>query len=275
MNDSDTTTGVESQTVDAGAMNRANLVVVIGFTVVCALLGAALWWPIGPIVAAVIGSVVAAWSVRRFMRSLSDRVLAMFEAEPVDEARHARVLNVLDGLCVVSGDHRPDVHVIDDHRPVALVTAEAGEAGHLLVSQGILDMMDRMETEAVVSHLLWRLRSGHAASATYAIAVAGLLARIGLGSLSRRIDGRFAATEVSIWADIAACQATRYPPAMISALHKCASFGDWGQFDPPVSRLMFVAPEAVTSDTTSGTKVPNLGTSLPTLDERIAVLKEI
>lgn len=269
------TTATENQSIDSSAMTRTNAVPVVVAVTLGVLVGALVAGPVAAVVLAVALGAAATWAIRRFMVSLSDPILDQLDLHPADDHRHARLLNVLDGLCVVSGDRRPEVHILDDPRPLAMVVATPAGVGHLVAAEGLLATMDRMETEAVVSHLLWRLRSGHGASATYAVAVTRVLGKVGLAAVARRLWPRFVIDAVPMWADIAACQATRYPPAMISALEKCERHEDWGHLDRTLGTMAFVDPATITHDATSVVGLSNVGTSVPTVGERIAVLKEI
>ena len=211
------------------------------------------------------------WAIGRNAESF---VLSSVTYAPADEMEHARLFNVVEGLRMSSGDHRPAMYVMSSSFPIAFAVSEPGSDGSIVVSNVFLETMDRVETEAVVAHLLWRIRSGDAALMSYLVSFYSLMSRIGLSSLARTVIERTTDSRALIWADIAACQATRYPPAMISALEKCAI--DHG----PVAvgnaaPFCFALPETPGHDTHSVATVPNVGFSRPSLAERIAVLKEI
>jgi heat shock protein HtpX len=181
---------------------------------------------------------------------------------------------VVDGLCVVSGDQRPSLVLIDSSYPVAVAAVDA-DGGHVIgVSQQFVNVMSRVEVEAVAAHLLWRLRVGHARLTAYLFGLSRVLSLVGLGSVVQRIASASLPADLVTLADIAACQATRFPPAAVSALEKCDSSAGsvsvgMGEF------LSFALPSDSQGDATSGHKVSNLAVSRPRLSERVAILKEM
>jgi heat shock protein HtpX len=229
---------------------------------------------IGMPVLAVLGLIVFgafSWSLGR---NAEASVLSAVALTPANEINHARLFNVVEGLRMSSGDHRPAMYVMSSSFPIAFAVSEPGSDGSIVVSNVFLETMDRVETEAVVAQLLWRIRSGDAALLSYLVSFNSLMSRIGLGSIARKVIDSSVDSRSLIWADIAACQATRYPPALISALEKCAI--DHGPVSVGIAApFCFALPETPSHDTHSVVTVPNVGFSRPSIAERIAVLKEI
>jgi Zn-dependent protease with chaperone function len=100
------------------------------------------------------------------------------------------------------------------------------------------------------------------------------MSRVGLSRLAQKVIDRSVDTRALIWADISACQATRYPPALISALEKCAQFQETISVGV-AAPFCFALPELSSNDTDSSSIVPSVVFARPSLAERIAVLKEI
>jgi hypothetical protein len=97
---------------------------------------------------------------------------------------------------------------------------------------------------------------------------------IGLGMIAQKFVTQALPSELLTIADIAACQATRFPPAAVSALEKCeASSGSVAL--GAEGMLSFAVPSDHGGSTTSGLKVRNVLVSRPLLQERIAILKEM
>ena len=212
-----------------------------------------------------------AWAIGRHAE---DDVLGALSLTPADEDAHARLFNIVEGLRMSSGDHRPAMFITPSEFPLAFAISEAGSDGNIVVSDGFLRMMDRVETEAVVSHLLWRIRSGDSALTAYLVSFYALMARVGLAGVAQKVIERSVDARALIWADISACQATRYPPALISALEKCAN--SHGPVSVGIAApFCFALPETPAHDAHSVPTVPNVGFARPSLAERIAVLKEI
>ena len=150
-----------------------------------------------------------------------------------------------------------------------------GSAGTIVVSTGFVASMGRVETEAVMAHLMWRIRSGDISLGTYLLALSAFFGRIGLSSLVKAIVQRVSDERVVLFADLSACQATRYPPALISALE--IVFGARAISAGPIGAqpLWFATPALPGGATTGVANVSSLGFVRPSILERIAVLKEI
>lgn len=221
-----------------------------------------------------LGLVISLLVVRSIHRGAEQKVLNLINGVPASEVDHARLFNVVEGLCVTSGDHKPEIQIVDADFPVALAVGFPGSDGTIVVSTGFCNSMDRVETEAVMSHLLWRLRSNNAALNTYLLALSSFLGKMGLSSVARRVVARLSDPSHIMIADIKGCEATRYPPAMESALNKCLTHsGENIGVTCPI--LWFAVPDTFSGDTIERAELRSLGFSYPSLPERIAVLKEI
>lgn len=245
-----------------------HLIVVVLCCIVGLLLGQLL-------ISAAVGLIVGALLVRSIRRSAESAVLAQVGGVPVSEADHARLINIVDGLCVVGGDQRPALRVVEAGFPIALAVAMPGSAGTIVVSSGFMQSMGRIETEAVVAHLMSRLRCADIALTTYLLSVSRVLGRIGLTSVARKAVKRATNESSVLVADIAACQATRYPPALISALEVVVQNSNETINRIGARPLWFATPHKSRNDTTSDTELSSLGFVRPSIDGRITVLKEI
>lgn len=261
----------ESSSDNLMKIRRVNAAIVLVVTLLSLLIGL-LTSQVIPIV--VVGLIVSVVFVMAVMRSAESSWLAQIDCRPIDEERHARIVNVVDGLCVVSGDRRPHLFVLDEDYPLALAIAAPQKPGNIVVSEALLDELDRVEIESVMAHLLWRLRTENIALTCYLMTLSAMLGKIGLGRLGSLVTAKMSEEKIVMWADISACQATRYPPALISALHKCDREHHSG-LDSRCAPLLFVDPKTVGDDTTVASSFPILGFSAVSVEERIAVLKEM
>ena len=146
------------------------------------------------------------------------RLLGRLAAHPLDAEREARLVNLVDGLCAGGGLPLPELRLIDDAAPNAIVLGRDAERAVLVCTTGLLDLLDRMELEAVVAHELAHVKRGDltvAARATAALGLAALLVP-GSGELVMRAAGR----EREALADLAGVRLTRYPPGLVAALEK-------------------------------------------------------
>ena len=213
--------------------------------------------------------------LQRGVASASHSAFRVVTDSPIaSEETHARVYNVVDGLCVVSGDQRPSIVLIDSAYPVAVAAVDSDGGNVIGVSQRFVNDMTRVEVEAVMAHLLWRLRVGHGRLVSYVVGLSQILSKVGLGVIAQRISSREMSAELVTIADIAACQATRFPPAAVSALEKCDIVE--GEVDLGAGNfLCFALPTDKQGATSSTRKVSSLDISRPSLSERVAILKEM
>ena len=252
-------------------VTRVNIALVLVPTLLALAVGVVVGQPIVLGLVVLLGATV--W-VNIVNRGIESSLLDRLDVTPVSESDHARLINVVDGLCVVSGDRRPPLYVVSESYPVALAISAPKHQGVVVVSDGLLAEMDRVEIEAVMAHVLWRMRNGNVALTSYLIALRASLAKIGLRRVADAIIGKLYEDKILLWADISACQATRYPPALISALQKCNRAHSLA-IDPDLGPLLFVDPKTCTHDTNGDSSFPIVGFSAIGVEERIAVLKEI
>ena len=228
-----------------------------------------------PIIAALVGAALSGGFMWNVYRTADDVVLKMVGGLPASEHEHARLFNVIDGLCVVGGDARPALRVVGIEYPVALAVGMPGEAGTIVVSAGFLKTMGRVEMEAVMAHIMWRLRTGDIGLTTYMLALSAALQRFGADKVMQKVIARVADERTVMWADVAACQATRYPPAMVSALEIVERAAGIPLGRIGAQPLWFATPESSGDDSNQSGSASTMGFARPPLADRIAVLKEI
>lgn len=261
----------ESMEKSTDVIRQTNIGLLVAPTILGVVIGlVARQYLIAPLLGIVLG-VLAYRMVSSAARSAFDLVHSSTLA---NETEHARLFNVVDGLCVVSGDQRPLLYIIDGSYPTACAAIDENGDAIIGVTNAFVNSMTRVEVESVMAHLLWRIRVGHPQTIAYFFGLQKVMKMVGLGSLAQRRFTSVMAPEVINFADIASCQATRFPPAVISALEKCESADgsvDCGLADS----LSFALPSERSGDTNGSRNVSNLGVSRPLLSQRIAVLKEL
>jgi heat shock protein HtpX len=254
---------------------RRMLAIPLVFTLVVTIFFLIIGFFVGFPIVAVLGAAISGGFMWNVYRTADVVVLKMVGGLPASEHEHARLFNVIDGLCVVGGDPRPALRVVGIEYPVALAVGMPGEAGTIIVSAGFLKSMGRVEMEAVMAHIMWRVRTGDVGLTTYMLALSAAVQRFGGNKVMQSVVARVVDDRTVMWADIAACQATRYPPSMVSALEIVER-----AYDIPLGRigaqpLWFAAPDSATDDSNQTDTVSTMGFARPPLADRIAVLKEI
>jgi Zn-dependent protease with chaperone function len=215
----------------------------------------------GPIVAIVVFVVVTV-AVGAWVRLSGERrVRAGVGGELADPLRHARLINLVDGLATSAGIHPPELRVIDQPSLNALAAGLRPERALVVVTTGLLEKLSRIELEAVVAEELVQVRRGEIVPGTVLAATWGWGARFALPS---ERDSR---------ADQLAVSLTRYPPALESALEKVALHGGVVEGLPRgLAHLWFVDPRPVGGDAANDVALSD--GRLP-LRERVEALREL
>jgi heat shock protein HtpX len=190
--------------------------------------------------------------------------LAMSHARPADPAQHARLHNVVEGLCIAAGLPKPRLYVVEDDAPNAFATGRDPRHAAVAVTTGLLDKMNRVELEAVLAHELCHVKNYDILVSTLAVTMVGLVSVI--LPFTARLVRLAVGDRREPLADMSGVSLTRYPPGLIAALEKLRD-------DRAVVRagsratahLWIEAPPAVGRHAGAH----------PPLDERIQALREL
>ena len=128
-------------------------VVAIAFTGLIGYAIGYLFWAGGPAGVAIAVALAVILSLGSYFAG--DRlVLASTRAREVTAAEEPRLHNVVEGLAIAAGIPKPRVYVVPEQAPNAFATGRNPEHSSIAVTQGLLDIMNRVELEGVVGHEL-------------------------------------------------------------------------------------------------------------------------
>jgi heat shock protein HtpX len=295
------------------ANKRRSAAMVVGFFVLVVGLGVVIGWlldagPVAAIAAFVIAAAVAFGSYWK-----SDKIaLAVSRARPADPQQYARLHNLVEGLCIAGGLPKPGVYVIDDPAPNAFATGRNPKHAAIAVTTGLLEKMNRVELEGVVAHELSHIRNYDILVSTLAVTMVGAVALMtdlairmmwwNGGRVARSGDRDNGANPLAFvgfallilapiiakamqatisrrretLADVSACQLTRYPPGLISALEKLkADTTAVHAASTATAHLWIEQPMSGVADAGKLRGIHRLFDTHPPLDERIALLREL
>jgi heat shock protein HtpX len=281
--------------------------------VVVVLVGAAIGFVVGNGVLFTFIALVFSGAVAFASYWKADKIaLRMSRARPASAVEYQRLHNLVDGLCIAAGLPKPGVYVIEDPAPNAFATGRNPEHAAIAVTTGLLEKLNRVELEGVVAHELGHIKNYDILVSTLAVTMVGTVALLADsairlmwwngGRVARHGDQNnrnnpiayigFALLIVSpliakamqaaisrrreTLADVTACQLTRFPPGLISALEKL-------QEDTTVTHsastatahLWIEQPMSGVGDEGKLRAVHHLFNTHPPLDERIALLREL
>ncbi|HUM18221.1 MAG TPA: zinc metalloprotease HtpX [Candidatus Nitrosotalea sp.] len=106
----------------------------------------------------------------------SDRiVLAMYRAQPVDEAQAPGLYRIVRTLATRAGIPMPRVYILPDEAPNAFATGRNPEHAAVSVTEGILRIMSEEELEGVLAHELSHVQNRDTLIMAIAATLAGAI----------------------------------------------------------------------------------------------------
>jgi len=292
---------------------RRTALLVVGALVFLGLIGYAVGYlffsgPAGLVVALV---VAGALSVGSFL--YGDRiVLASTRAKEVSAQEQPRLHNVVEGLAIAAGVPKPRIYVVPEQAPNAFATGRDPQHSSVAVTQGLLDMMNRVELEGVVGHEMshvldrdillgtivatlvgaavllseffmrswwWggfggrRGNDNNGGPAELVIFALGLILLI-LAPLAGQIIKMAVSRNREYLADAEGALLTRYPPGLVSALKKIQSApAAMSSANNATAHLWLNQPSRVQGEGTS--KLERLFSTHPPIEDRIKRLEEM
>jgi heat shock protein HtpX len=295
------------------ANKRRSALLVSGFVLIVALMGIAVgavagFGPWGIVVALVVSAGLAFASYWK-----SDAVaLAVSRAVPADPETYKRLHNLVEGLCIASGLPKPQVYVVDDPAPNAFATGRNPQHAAIAVTTGLLEKMNRVELEGVVAHELSHIKNYDILVSTLAVTMVGAIALLTditirmmwwnggrarregdrndqfnpliiigfvlliVGPILAKIMQATISRRRETLADVSACQLTRYPPGLISALEKLRDDTTvTHSASTATAHLWIEQPMSGVGDEGRLGAFHKLFDTHPPLEERISLLREL
>jgi len=292
---------------------RRSVALIAAFVGVLCLVGAAFGLLIGNGIVGTLVALVFSGAMAFASYWKADAIaLAVSRAKPADPQQYQRLHNLVEGLCIASGLPKPRVYIVDDPAPNAFATGRDPKHAAIAVTTGLLEKLNRVELEGVVAHELSHIRNYDILVSTLAVTLVGsvaLLSNLAIrmmwwnGGRSRREGDRgdsgnvlallgfvlliFApliakAMQAAVsrkretLADVSACQMTRYPPGLISALEKLRDDTTvTHSATTATAHLWIEQPMSGVGDNGKLGWFNKLFDTHPPLEERIALLREM
>lgn len=234
-------------------------------------------------------------------------VLRVSRARPASREEYPKLHNVVEGLCIAAGMPVPAIYVIPEQAPNAFATGRDPEHASIAVTEGLLQMMNRVELEGVVAHELSHVKNRDILVGTLAATLVGVVVllagwmRWGLfwgGGRGRDRGGgnpiilgiallamilaplgaqliRFAVSRRREYlADADGALLSRYPPGLAAALRKIGETTNTMQVaNNATAHLWFSQPSRAVGEGHS--RVERLFSTHPPIEDRIRALEEM
>jgi heat shock protein HtpX len=295
------------------ANRRRTVLLVLGAVVFLGLIGYVIGmiWATGPVGMAIAAGIAVVMSVGSYFAG--DRiVLASARAKEVSPEEEPRLHNIVEGLAIAAGVPKPRVYIVPEQAPNAFATGRDPQHSSVAVTQGLLQIMNRVELEGVIGHELSHVVDRDILVGTVVATLVGaavLLSEFFMrswlwgGFRGRRgndssggglelvifalgfvllviapIAGQIIKLAVSrnreYLADAQGALLTRYPPGLISALKKIeAAPHAMHAANNATAHLWFDQPSRVQGESTS--TMEKLFSTHPPIAERIRRLEEM
>ncbi len=278
---------------EAAANRRRYQLLATVVVVALALIGTLVALPFGAWPTGLGAGLAVAILLVGFAPGLGERLaLRTLAAKPADPGRHPRYQNLVEGLCGEAGLPVPKLWVVESEAANALALGRNPAEATIVVTSGLLSLLNRVELEGVLAAELSHIRSSSARLGAAAVVLGGaggllvearrrggnaLLGAAGAVLLALAPLRRLAAPpERHVQADEGAAYLTRYPPGLLRALSKLddqksgAAAANLG-----LNHLWIVAPGGPGGPGGPGSGLERLFESHPPMDERLENLRDL
>lgn len=117
----------------------------------------------------------------------SDKVvLAMTKAKPIEKKDNPELYRIIENLCITAGLPMPKIYIIGEAQPNAFATGRNAKHAVVVVTQGLLNKLEKTELEGVIAHELSHIGNKDMLLMTIVVILAGII--VMLSNLFLRIS---------------------------------------------------------------------------------------
>jgi len=232
-------------------------------------------------------------------------VLGISHAQPIKKEDDPELYRIVENLCITAGLPAPKIYITNETQPNAFATGRDKNHAVIVVTKGLLEKLDKTETEGVIAHELSHIGNRDILLSTAVVVLAGIIAifsnlflRISFWGGGRRRDSKDSgylglillvlgivaailapviATLIRLaisrkrefLADVDGALLTRYPEGLASALEKIAAD------ESPLKTASTTTAHLYISNPFKEKKFSNLFMTHPPIEERIKALREM
>jgi len=138
---------------------------------------------LGWLISYIVGSYIILWLaviysvlMSFFSYWYSDKiVLAMNKARPVKREDNPELYRLIENLCITAGLSLPKIYIIPEAQPNAFATGRDPKHAVVVVTQGLLDRLERVELEGVIAHELSHIGNRDILLSTIIVVLVGVV----------------------------------------------------------------------------------------------------
>ena len=143
-------------------------------------------------------AVIVSFLMSFFSYWYSDKiVLAMTRAKPIEKKDNPELYRIVENLCITAGLPLPRIYIIEGAQPNAFATGRDAKHAVVAVTRGLLEKLEKVELEGVISHELSHIGNRDMLLSTIVVVLVGIVMmlsdwflRISLWGGGRRDDSR-------------------------------------------------------------------------------------
>jgi len=109
----------------------------------------------------------------------SDKIiLTMTKAKPIEKKDSPELYRIVENLCIAAGLPLPKIYIIDEAQPNAFATGRDKNHAVIAVTRGLLEKLEKVELEGVISHELAHIGNKDMLLQTVVVILVGVVAML-------------------------------------------------------------------------------------------------
>ena len=145
-------------TTQARNIRRTFFLMTIFLMVVIGIAAAIGWYIQSSIIIYIAVGIALAVNIAAYWKSDSIAI-KMTHAKPITREEYFDYFTLVENLCISIGTPMPKLYIIEDPSPNAFATGRSPKHSAIVVTRGLLEMMDKTELEGVLAHELAHIQN--------------------------------------------------------------------------------------------------------------------
>jgi heat shock protein HtpX len=105
-------------------------------------------------------------------------VLSTVKAKPIKKEDNPELYRLVENLCITAGLPMPKIYILNEAQPNAFATGRDKDHAVVVVTQGLLDKLERAELEGVIAHELSHIGNKDILLGTVVVILVGIIATL-------------------------------------------------------------------------------------------------
>lgn len=102
-------------------------------------------------------------------------VIKLTNAKPISREEYFDYWNIVENLCISLGVPMPSLYIIEDKSPNAFATGRSPKKSAIVVTRGLIEMMEKNELEGVLAHELAHIQNRDTLLMTSVVVLFGIV----------------------------------------------------------------------------------------------------